>query len=428
MGEKTPEERQLVKIEEMSLEETQLAEQLYNNAGLDPVVDAGLKDYDKRLELESKLISKVLGPRGTDIKGYGEAVAKRVASAIYALLNKQYGGKVGDLRSYIMALEEERDRANTRYDDLMGRVIGVLGEEYKELRTDSKVFIEKLTTTLGEDLKESKIDQQALAERLADIDGLRLRIRTLDTEKEQLKERHESQITALKNEHSEKVGDLKSQIAELKNEHKEEVGNLKSQVDTLVKEEEQLRERHESQITVLKNERKEEVGNLKSQVDTLVKEKEQLKERHELQITVLKNEHKEEVGNLKSQVDTLVKEKEQLKERHESQIAELDSRIKGLESEKTTLTSDLSQLREDYNQLKTAVTTIAGAIPQEEIGEKLGEELYTFLLKDSKVPDMVIDGVGKFIDFRKYLRLAAVKGVKEATKQAEETLRNALRE
>ncbi len=315
---KAPEEKQLIKIEEMSLEETQLAEQLYNSAGLDPVVDAGLKDYDKRLQQEDKLISKVLGPRGSDIRGYGEAVAKRVAFAVYALLNKQYGGRVGDLRSYIMTLQEERDRANTKYDELMGRVVGILGDEYKELRTDSKVFMERLTSVLGENIKESKIDHQALAERLADIDGLRSQIKTLDEEKKELKETHESQIAALKDEHNQEATELRSQIADL------------------------------------------------------------------------------------------------------------DSKIKGLESEKTTLTSDLEQLIGDYNQLKTAITTLTGAIPYEEIGEKSGEELHAFLLKDSKVPGMVIDGVGKFIDFRKYLGLAAVKGAKEAIKQAEETLRSAL--
>ncbi len=307
----------VIKFEEMSLDETQLAEQLYNSAGLDPVVDAGLKDYDKNLQLENKLLNKVLGPRGSDIRGYGEAVAKRVAFAIYALLNKQYGGKVGDLRSYIMTLEEERDRANTKYDELMGRVVGILGGEYKELRTDSKAFMERLTATLGEDLKESRIDQGALAETLADIDGLRSQIKTLDKEKEQLKERHESQIAALKNEHNEEVGNLRSQIAKL------------------------------------------------------------------------------------------------------------DSKIEGLELEKTTLTSDLAQLRGNYNQLKKAITKVAGTIPYDGIRKKFGEELYAFLLKDSKVPDMVIDGVGKFIDFKKYLGMAAEKGAEEATKHAEKTLRKA---
>lgn len=319
-SEKDPQEKHLIKIEDMSLEETQVAEQLYNSAGLAPVVDAGLKDYDKRIQQEDKLISKVFGPRGSDIKGYGEAVAKRVALAVYALLNKQYGGKVGDLRSYIMTLEDERDRANTRYDELMGRVVGILGEEYKELRTDSKVFMEKLTTILGEDIKESKIDHGALAERLADIDGLR------------------------------------------------------------------------------------------SQVKTLTKEKEELRESHESQITVLRNEHNEEVESLRTQ------------------IAELGSKIEGLASEKATLADDLARLSEDYNGLKTAVTTLPTAIPHEEIGENLGEELYSFLLKDSKVPHMVIDGVGKFIDFRKYLRLAAAKGAEEATRQSEQTLRNAFSE
>jgi len=337
MGKKTPDFEEkgtsIIKVDEMNLEETQLAEQLYNSAGLDPVVDAGLKDYDKSLQREDKLISKVLGPRGTDIRGYGEAVAKRVAFAIYALLNKQYGGKVGDLRSYIMTLEDERNRANTRYDELMGRVVGILGEEYKELRTDSKAFMEKLTKTLGEDLKESKIDHEALAAKLADIDGLR------------------AQITALKDEHN--------QVA----------GNLRSQIETLQEEKEQLKETYESRITALENERNEEIGKLKSQ------------------------------------------------------IAKLESKIKGLQSEKTTLSNDLAQLRGDHDQLKTAITTLAGVMPYEEMGEKLGEELYSFILEDSKVPNMVVKSMGKFVDLKKYLGVAVERGAKEACKRTEEILR-----
>ena len=79
-------------------------------------------------------------------------------------------------------------------------------------------------------------------------------------------------------------------------------------------------------------------------------------------------------------------------------------------------------MREDHNRLKTAVTALSEAVPSEEIGKKLGDELHAFLLKDSKVPKMVIDGVGKFINFTKYLGMAATKGAEEATKQAEETL------
>ena len=322
----------IVKSEDVNLEETQLSEQLYNSAGLDAVVDAGLKDHDKEIQRENKLLNKVLGPSGSDIKGYGESVAKRVAFAVYSLLNKQYGGKVGDLRSYILALEDERDRANMRYDELMGRAIGILGDEYKELRTDSKIFMEKLTTVLGDDLKESKINQGALAERLADIDGLRGQIITLDAEKKQL------------------------------------------------------------------------TGKFEAQIDSLGKDKEQLKEAHESKITALSNEHKEEVATLKSQ------------------IAELDSKIKGVESEKTALTGDLEQLRKEHEELRTAIMTLVKDIPGEEMGKKLGEDLYSFLLKDSKVPDMVIDGVGKFIDFKKYLGVAAERGAKEAGKRVENIL------
>ena len=41
---RTSEDTQLVPIDDMRLEDTQLAEQRYNNAGLNPVVEAGLKD------------------------------------------------------------------------------------------------------------------------------------------------------------------------------------------------------------------------------------------------------------------------------------------------------------------------------------------------------------------------------------------------
>ncbi|MCK4791916.1 MAG: hypothetical protein KAV87_49750 [Desulfobacteraceae bacterium] len=259
MEEKNPEfedeTTSIVKIEDMTLDENQLAEQLYNSAGLDPIVDAGLKDHDKKIQQDNKLINKVFGIRESDIRGYGESVAKRVAFAVYSLLNKQYGGKVGDLRSYIMSLEDDRDRANVRYDDLMGRVVGILGDEYRDLRTDSKEFIEKLTNTLGEDLKDAKIDQKALAERLADIDGLRSQISNLTKEKEKLKEKHETQITGLNSE------------------HREEIRNLEWQLDILVKEKEQLKEKHESQITDLNS----RITGLESDKTTLTNDYERLK-------------------------------------------------------------------------------------------------------------------------------------------------------
>jgi chromosome segregation ATPase len=284
---------------DMNLDETQMAAQLYNNAGLDPIVDAGLKDYDAILRKEDKFIKKVMGPRDSDIKGYGQAVAKRVSIAVFNLLNKQYGGKVGDLRAYIYNLEDERDRANARYDDLMGRVVGILGEEYKELRTDSNQFMQKLADALGEDLKESKIDKKALAESLADIDGLRSRIKDLE------------------------------------------------------------------------------------------------------------------------------KEKQEAKESYEARISELDSKINDLESDKTALTGDLNKANEDYERLSTAAETLNEDVSSEAIGNQLGTGLYTYLVQDTRVPKMFINGMNKFIDFEKYLGTAASKGAEEAIIQAQEKLKEA---
>jgi len=299
---RTSEDTQLVPIDDMRLEDTQLAEQLYNNAGLNPVVEAGLKDYDKRLQKEDKVINKVLGPRASDIRGYGDAVAKRVALAVYALLNRQYGGRMGDLRSYIMTLEDERNRATNRYDELMGRVVGILGEEYRELRTDSNTFMEKLTTVLGEDLKQSRLDQGLLAEKLADIDGLR------------------------------------------------------------------------------------------------------------------------------SQVKSLTEAKAQLEQEHRTALAGLDAQLHVLEADKAAMTTELARLNGVQNEVVKTVDTLCTAMPDAEMGESLGEEVYAYLLKDSKVPHTVIDGVGKFIDFKRYLRLAATRGAEEATRRSTDSVRGALQQ
>lgn len=248
----------MARIDEMTLDESQVAEQLYNSAGLGPVVEAGLKDYDRQLHQEDKVLNKVFGARAGDIRSYGEAVAKRVALATYALLNREYGGKVGNLRSYIMTLQDERDRANSRYDELMGRVLGILGEEYRDLRIDSK----------------------ELMERLGDLECLRAQIKTLEEEKIQLK-------------------------------------------------------------------------------------------------------------------------------------ADDDCEIACLEFEKMTLANSLESLREDYEGMKKAMITLVETLPDEELRRRLSNELYRYILEDSRVPDIVIGGVGKFIDFKKYLAAAADRGARE---------------
>jgi len=267
-NEKVPQGKQLLRIDEMSLEESQMADQLYNNAGLDPVIDAGLKDYDGQMQLENRFLNKVLGPRESDIKGYGESVARRVAFAVYALMNKQYGGKVGDLRSYIMTLEDERNRANTRYDELMGRVVGILGEEYKDLRTDSKVFMEKLNATLGEDLKESRIDHEALAAKLADIDGLRSQIKTQEAENKEQKKTHEAQIKALEADKKELEKTHEAQVSGLKSEFSREEGSLKSQIAGLEVDIKELESGKEALRSELEQSRKD-YGELKEALAAL---------------------------------------------------------------------------------------------------------------------------------------------------------------
>jgi len=219
---------------------------------------------------------------------------------VYGMLNRQYGGRMGDLRTYIMNLEDERNRANTRYDDLMGRVVGILGEEYKDLRTDSATFMEKLTGVLGEDLAQSRLDQSLLAEKLGDIDGLRAQVRALTEEKAQLE-----------------------------------------------------RERA-------------------------------------------------------------------------SQVAERDARIQSVESDKAALSAELARLNQVHKGVTAAVDTLGTSVSHKEIGETWGGELYAYVLEDSKVPDAVIEGVGRFIDFKKYLRMAAERGAEEATRRAALTVRGAL--
>lgn len=304
--EQNTEKRELIVREEMGLEEKQLAEQLYAAAGLDPVVEAGLKDYDKRVR-GFKWIDKIYATDQT-LRGYGQAVAKRTALAIYTQLSKQYGGRVGDLARHITLLEEERDRAiaqrdqaNARYDDLVAKGIGALAEGYKDLRIDSKEFMERLTAIAETDREKPRIDLSEVAERLADIEGLRSQIKTLNKEKEEQKEKYEAQIA----------------------------------------------------------------------------------------------EHNEKIGNL------------------ESRIAELDLKIKESESDKTILTAELEGLKE-------AIKALGKTIPYQEIEEKLGEELYSSLLKDSKAPDFVINWMGPV---KKYLKMAIERGAKEATKRAEEILK-----
>jgi len=299
MEEADLERRQLIKLEEMSLEQKQQAERLYHQLGLEPVVNKVLKEFPKSLAGMDKVTDKIFGPY--DVKGRADAVAKITALATYAALSEQYNKQAGDLGARITSVEGERDHIKTDYDSLVAKVADVVGGSYEEL----------------------KANYNELVTRLSDV---------------------------------------------------------------------------------------EQLG---SQAATLTKEKAQLTEKYESQIASLTSEHEKEISNVRAQ------------------LAERDAKVEGLESDKATLTRELDQLREisarDYDLLKIAATTMAEAIPYEEIKKKLGEEMYDFLLEDSKVPDKVIGGVGRFIDFKKYLGVAVEKGAKEAGKSAQKILSKALR-
>jgi uncharacterized small protein (DUF1192 family) len=129
-----------------------------------------------------------------------------------------------------------------------------------------------------------------------------------------------------------------------------------------------------------------------------------------------------DIDGLRSRIGTLTQEKEQLDQR----IAEMESRIGGLESEKAAQAAEIARLNGVCNGVAATLTELPTDVPHKERGDTLGREVYAYLLKDSRVPRTVIDGGGKFIDFRKYLRMAAAQGAEEATRRSEQKVREAL--
>lgn len=144
------------------------------------------------------------------------------------------------------------------------------------------------------------------------------------------------------------------------------------------------------------------------------------------------NDRLAELRNLSHEMKTLlpilnIKEKAHPAQSYESQIVDGDSKTKLLDSEKTNLIIELERLKSNYEGLMIAITTLAWAIPYDEIREKLGHELYSFFLKDTGLLDKRINSAEKHIDFQKYLRIAAEKGAKEASEYVEETLRKVVK-
>jgi chaperonin cofactor prefoldin len=147
--------------------------------------------------------------------------------------------------------------------------------------------------------------------------------------------------------------------------------------------------------------------------------------------TALSEEYDKEVAKLEAQAKSLEGERDRVRSNYDNLVQKVahifEEDHEGLESEKTTITSALERLKTNYEELRTAITTLVGTIPYDEIREKSGQELYSILLEDSGLQDILKDSAKKLIDFKRYLGMAAEKGAEEASRHAVETLSGIMR-
>jgi len=307
---------QIVKVEDISLssmdlQQQRMAERLYSQLGLDPVVNKVLKEYKTQLSGMDKATDRVFGPY--DIKGRAESVAKVSALMTYSALHQQYTKELDQMQEQVSTVAGERDHERANYDSLVHKVADVVGGDYEELKSS----------------------YEEVVDRLSSIEHLKSQASVLNKEKADLVARYEGELGALREEYRMAADDLRSQVAE-----------------------------RGKRIEALESEK----------------------------------------AAVTSERDDLAGQLEELRKAH----AELESRH--------------SALTADQQKLRAAAAGLESSIPYEEIRKRLGPEMHAFVLKDSKVPDAVIDGVGKFIDFKKYLGHAVDTGAREAGKRAVELL------
>ena len=143
--------------------------------------------------------------------------------------------------------------------------------------------------------------------------------------------------------------------------------------------------------------------------------------RYEVQLISLRDEHKVASDDLRAQVadrgarvETLEGEKTMLT----SERDDLQSQLDELKQISADLESRLAGLTANHDGLKQAASGLDADVDYGEINRRMSGEMHTFMMSDSKVPHAVMDGVGKFIDFKKYLGHAAEFGARDAVKQA----------
>jgi hypothetical protein len=331
-----PENVQIVKVEEISLstmdlQQQRMAERLYSQLGLDPVVDKVLKEYQSNLRGMDRATDRVFGP--FDIKGRAESAAKVAALMTYSALHQQYSKELGAMQEQIGDVECQRDRERANYDSLVQKVADVVGGDYEELKSNYEGVVDKLSS----------------------VEHLRVQTIVLNQEKTDLVQRYESQMTELQKEKAETSGRYEDQLAALREEFRKSADDLRAQIA----------------------DRGERVSVLEREKAVVIAERE----------------------GLAGQLDEL-------------RTAHAD------------LESCHASLGVDHTKLRAAAAGIERSVDCAEIRKRMGPEMHDFVLQDSKVPDAVIDGVGKFIDIKKYLAHAVECGAREGAKKAAEVLAN----
>ncbi|MFH1639361.1 MAG: hypothetical protein ABIB93_03495 [Chloroflexota bacterium] len=388
-------ETDLVKVETLNLENMsmatrQQAERLYHQLGLDPFVDQVLKSFPGNLSKIDQVTDRIFGPY--DIKSRAEEVAKVAALVTYATLGKQFTEELGKK-------ERELEQTKTNYDALVQKVADVVDEDYDELKESysgvvgklsemehlkSQVtsmnleraeLVKKIAGVLGGDYEEMKANYSDLMEKLSEMDHLKSQIGILNEEKAQLAKSYEASEKELKENHQNEVNALDGKVADLGKELEDTGNNLRDRIA--------------------------EIAQLNTQISKLSEGKAQLTNKYEASEKELKKNHRKEVNTLEGKTADLSKELEELTEAHKLLLRE-------------------------YEGLRQAIRATFHDMPYGDIRSNLGEELQDFMLSDSAVPDMVIEGVGKFIDFQKYLGEAAERGAKEATGYIDAALKQLL--
>jgi hypothetical protein len=129
----------------MNLKQERLAEQLYNELGLDPVVNRVLRDFPNSLPATERILDKIFGPY--DIKGRAKAVAALTAVIASNALAEEYGDEVAKLGDQIISLEIERDRVRSSYENMIQKVNHLLKGDHGELERlelEKQVFVNDL--------------------------------------------------------------------------------------------------------------------------------------------------------------------------------------------------------------------------------------------------------------------------------------------